>query len=78
MGLTSCPKKLFMDIASVVGLIGAIALIVMAMGDPVRVDTASILIVFGGSIMATLYRSTSLNSSDLPKSWVKGVWRLPR
>ena len=48
-----------MDIASVVGLIGALALIVMAMGDPGPfVDTASILIVFGGSIMATLYRST--------------------
>lgn len=48
-----------MDIASVVGLIGALALIVMAMGDPgTFLDTASILIVFGGSIMATLYRST--------------------
>ena len=35
-----------MDIASVVGLIGALALIVMAMGDPGPfVDTASILIV---------------------------------
>ena len=42
-----------MDIASVVGLIGAFALIVMAMGDPGPfVDTASLLIVFGGSIMA--------------------------
>ena len=48
-----------MDIAAVVGLIGACALIVMAMGDPGPfVDTASVLIVFGGSIMATLYRST--------------------
>ena len=48
-----------MDIAAVVGLIGACALIVMAMGDPGPfIDTASVLIVFGGSIMATLYRST--------------------
>ena len=48
-----------MDIASVVGLIGALVLIVMAMGDPGPfTDTASILIVLGGSIMATLYRST--------------------
>jgi chemotaxis protein MotA len=48
-----------MDIASVVGLLGALVLIVMAMGDPGPfVDTASILIVFGGSIMATMYRST--------------------
>ena len=35
-----------MDIASVVGLIGALVLIVMAMGDPGPfVDTASLLIV---------------------------------
>ena len=48
-----------MDIASVVGLIGALVLIVMAMGDPGPfVDTASLLIVMGGSIMATMYRST--------------------
>ena len=48
-----------MDIASIVGLLGAIGLIAMAMGDPGPfVDTASILIVLGGSIMATLYRST--------------------
>jgi chemotaxis protein MotA len=48
-----------MDIASVIGLIGALALIVMAMGDPGPfVDTPSMLIVVGGSIMATLYRST--------------------
>ena len=50
-----------MDIASVVGLIGALVLIVMAMGDPGPfVDTASLLIVMGGSIMATMYRSTLL------------------
>jgi len=48
-----------MDIASVVGLIGALVLIVMAMGDPGPfVDTPSLLIVLGGSIMATMYRST--------------------
>jgi Flagellar motor component len=48
-----------MDIASVVGLIGALALIVMAMGDPGPfIDVPSLLIVMGGSIMATLYRST--------------------
>lgn len=48
-----------MDIASVIGLLGALGLIVMAMGDPnAFIDTPSVLIVFGGSIMATLYRST--------------------
>ena len=48
-----------MDIASIVGLIGALALIVMAMGDPGPFfDIPSMLIVVGGSISATLYRST--------------------
>ena len=49
-----------MDIAAVVGILGALGLIVMAMGDGVGsfIDTPSILIVFGGSLMATLYRST--------------------
>lgn len=48
-----------MDIASIVGLGGAAILIIMAMGDPdAFIDVPSVLIVIGGSIGATLYRST--------------------
>lgn len=50
-----------MDIATIVGLLGAFALIVMAIGfDSMGsfIDTASILIVVAGSIMVVLFRSS--------------------
>ena len=50
-----------MDIASVVGLIAAFVLIVMAMGDPsVFIDVPSVLIVIGGTA------ATVLNTTTIP------------
>ncbi|OUW01426.1 MAG: flagellar motor protein PomA, partial [Betaproteobacteria bacterium TMED156] len=50
-----------MDIATVIGLIGAFVLIVMAMGDPsVFIDVPSVLIVIGGTI------ATVLNTTTIP------------
>ena len=49
-----------MDIASLIGLVGAFVLIVMAMGDPsVFVDVPSVLIVIGG-IAATVLNTTTI------------------
>ena len=49
-----------MDIATVVGLVGAFVLIVMAMGDPsVFIDVPSVLIVIGGT-MATVLNTTTI------------------
>ncbi len=50
-----------MDIASLIGLVGAFVLIVMAMGDPsVFVDVPSVLIVIGGTA------ATVLNTTTIP------------
>ena len=55
-----------MDIASVVGLIGAFILIVMAMGDPsVFIDVPSVLIVIGGTAATVLNTTTILDLSVL-------------
>ena len=44
-----------MDIASIVGMFGAVALNLMAMGDPkILFDATSALIVFGGTFMLIL------------------------
>lgn len=48
-----------MDIATIVGLVGAFGLIVMAIDDmSAFIDTSSILIVIGGSIMVVMFRSS--------------------
>ena len=48
-----------MDLASLIGLVGAIGMIVGAMlsggGLGAFIDTASILIVFGGTFFAVMY-----------------------
>ena len=50
-----------MDIATVIGLVGAFVLIIMAMGDPsVFVDVPSVLIVIGGTA------ATVLNTTTIP------------
>ena len=44
-----------MDIATILGLVGAFGLIVMAIDDmSAFIDTSSILIVIGGSIMVVM------------------------
>ena len=51
-----------MDIASLIGLIGTLGMIAGAMissgGLGMFVDTPSMLIVFGGTFFAVMYRST--------------------
>ena len=48
-----------MDIATILGLVGAFGLIVMAIDDmSAFIDTSSILIVIGGSIMVVMLRSS--------------------
>ena len=48
-----------MDIATIVGLVGAFGLIFMAIDDTSAfIDTASMLIVVGGSIMVVMFRSS--------------------
>lgn len=51
-----------MDIASLIGLIGTLGMIAGAMvssgGIGAFVDTPSLLIVFGGTFFAVMYRST--------------------
>jgi chemotaxis protein MotA len=52
-------KVLRMDLASLIGLLGAVGMIVGAMlsggGLGAFIDTASILIVFGGTFFAVMY-----------------------
>lgn len=48
-----------MDIATIVGLLGAFGLIFLAIDDMAAfIDTASMLIVVGGSIMVVMFRSS--------------------
>ncbi len=48
-----------MDIATIIGLLGAFSLIFMAIDDIAAfVDTPSLLIVVGGSIMVVMFRSS--------------------
>jgi chemotaxis protein MotA len=48
-----------MDIATIVGLLGAFGLIFLAIDDMAAfIDTASLLIVVGGSIMVVMFRSS--------------------
>ena len=48
-----------MDIATIVGLLGAFGMIIMAIDDLAAfIDTSSLLIVVGGSIMVVMLRSS--------------------
>ena len=56
-----------MDIASLIGLLGAIGMIVGAMisggGVGPFIDVPSILIVFGGTFFAAMYTAQSVRTS---------------
>ena len=44
-----------MDIATIIGIVSALTLLLLAMGDPVSfLDIPSVLIVVGGTVAATL------------------------
>jgi chemotaxis protein MotA len=50
---------MFMDLATIIGLLGAFSLIFMAIDDMAAfIDTPSMLIVVGGSIMVVMFRSS--------------------
>ena len=64
-----------MDLATLIGLIGGFAFVIMAMilGGSLGMfyDTTSILIVVGGSTFVVLMKFTMDNSLELPKSLAK-------
>ena len=67
-----------MDIASVVGLIGAFILIVMAMGDPsVFIDVPSVLIVIGGTAATVLNTTTIPGLIGAIKVFLKSILNSP-
>ena len=64
-----------MDIASLIGLLGAIGMIVGAMisggGVGPFIDVPSILIVFGGTFFAAMYLLRYLYTSVVSVQWQK-------
>jgi chemotaxis protein MotA len=67
-----------MDIASVIGLVAAFILIVMAMGDPsVFIDVPSVLIVIGGTAATVLNTTTIPGLIGAIKVFLKSILNSP-
>jgi chemotaxis protein MotA len=77
-----------MDIATIIGIVSALTLLLLAMGDPMSfVDIPSVLIVVGGTVAATLisnpladvvglvgvYKNAIKNSASLPTELIEKI-----